>query len=1369
MALGSSWLDLVVGVDIHLHYVPMPGPVPTPLPQPFVGLVGDPVGAIVGEMQSAVFSLMTTGQVSLPTGPVLINGLPATTTSSVAKNRVMLLHLPMPPGTAHVKPPAGDATFPLGSLNVTFGGSSAVRGGEIAISCGDPPLPTSAVIPIPKGPPVMVGGAPGFNVGQAVTKWVMGRAIRTAWRGVGKLAKVAGRLSLARRRNLVSVNKATCTSDPIDVATGRVLTEATDFALPGRLPLTLTRNYSSAWGARDGVLGLGWSHSLDQALWFEPGLAVYRNAEGQEIVFDGSELEGVVPVGREVFEPISRNTLVRTRAGWKIVTAEGLIHQFARVAGETDERIAMSRIVRTTTRNEAVAIAYSYGPDGRLAEIEDCAGRIVKLEHESGRLARVLLPHPDVEGEWLPHAEYRYSAVGQLIEVRDAYGNPAKYDYDGGLLVQRTDRNGFSFYWCYDGRGAAARCVRTWGDGGIYNQKLDYDPANGITLLTDSYDNKTMYKMNALGAVIEVMDPLGGKTIKEYDDALQLVAETDPLGQVTRYDYGPRGQLNLTTLPDGSQIVQKYDPRFPELVKLVRNEAGFVWRYAYDQHGELLDVRGPEADVWCEYEWEEGSLKAVVDASGRAELVQRESSHSSVIVKLANGALIRRQHDRRGRLRVVTNPYGAREEIDYDLLDRLVEVLPPEGGRRCLRYDLEGNVLEAGDGVQNVRFTYAGSNKLSSREEGVGTDVATTATTRLVWGLEGEIREIRNERNHDHRFLYDSGLRLVGEVAFDLQETRYCRDKAGRIVKIEKLRARTHSKVTLDSLGRTTAVEHSDGTFAKFRHRRDGFLLEATNQSTTVTFDRDAIGRVVAERQADVEVTSRYSRGFRTAMESSQGAKLTITRDGFGNATVIAVGDLRDSSTSTIALEHDAAGFDKHRSLPGGVTEDWRRDGLGRPVQHTTRAPRDAWAQELSWRGDGLLATATDTRFGRAVYERDGRGRLMSEQIDGVTNFRRLDEVGNVYRTSDLSDRRYVRGGILRRDEETTFEFDSLGNLISKASPGGREWRYTWDGAGFLTQVASSDGRQISFAYDALGRRVRKKVGDVETTWIWDGDVVLHERRGPTTTTWYHEPETFTPLAKVEGDGATYSVVTDHLGTPTALYDAAGTLAWQMQLDLYGLPRLGDDNPDHSFCPWRWPGQYEDAETGLHYNRFRYYDPRLGEYISQDPLGLSASLAAYAYADPVESTDPLGLMSCPSPERGYVSGYRIAMERARAARRGDGAAAAEIRAARYLRDHGVNVHFQKAGLRRSKTGETADFLVDGDRGTGRGGRPYDVFSPEATKPDAVFRGIRNKDSQTTGVIVDFSRTPVKPEQLGNVMARLRGCNATNIQDVFYLP
>jgi RHS repeat-associated protein len=123
--------------------------------------------------------------------------------------------------------------------------------------------------------------------------------------------------------------------------------------------------------------------------------------------------------------------------------------------------------------------------------------------------------------------------------------------------------------------------------------------------------------------------------------------------------------------------------------------------------------------------------------------------------------------------------------------------------------------------------------------------------------------------------------------------------------------------------------------------------------------------------------------------------------------------------------------------------------------------------------------------------------------------------------------------------------------------------------------------------------------------------------------TWLFDPESFTPMGKLVGD-TRYSIITDHAGAPRAMYDAAGTEVWSATVDIYG--ELRDLRGDRHACPFRWQGQYEDAETGLYYNRYRYFDPRAGIYGSQDPLGLVAGLNAYRYVtDPAIWSDPLGL------------------------------------------------------------------------------------------------------------------------------------------------
>ena len=96
------------------------------------------------------------------------------------------------------------------------------------------------------------------------------------------------------------------------------------------------------------------------------------------------------------------------------------------------------------------------------------------------------------------------------------------------------------------------------------------------------------------------------------------------------------------------------------------------------------------------------------------------------------------------------------------------------------------------------------------------------------------------------------------------------------------------------------------------------------------------------------------------------------------------------------------------------------------------------------------------------------------------------------------------------------------------------------------------------------------------------------------------DENSFVPAAKLVGDKS-YSILTDHLGTPYEAYDENGEKVWARELDLYVNAIAGDS----SFIPFLYQGQYYDEEIGLAYNRFRYYNPETGAYISQDPIGLA--------------------------------------------------------------------------------------------------------------------------------------------------------------------
>ncbi|MDF0848007.1 RHS repeat protein, partial [Escherichia coli] len=99
----------------------------------------------------------------------------------------------------------------------------------------------------------------------------------------------------------------------------------------------------------------------------------------------------------------------------------------------------------------------------------------------------------------------------------------------------------------------------------------------------------------------------------------------------------------------------------------------------------------------------------------------------------------------------------------------------------------------------------------------------------------------------------------------------------------------------------------------------------------------------------------------------------------------------------------------------------------------------------------------------------------------------------------------------------------------------------------------------------------------------------------------------------------------DHRGLPLALISEDGNTAWSAEYDEWGN-QLNEENPHHLHQPYRLPGQQYDKESGLYYNRNRYYDPLQGRYITQDPIGLEGGWSLYAYPlNPVNGIDPLGL------------------------------------------------------------------------------------------------------------------------------------------------
>jgi RHS repeat-associated protein len=326
--------------------------------------------------------------------------------------------------------------------------------------------------------------------------------------------------------------------------------------------------------------------------------------------------------------------------------------------------------------------------------------------------------------------------------------------------------------------------------------------------------------------------------------------------------------------------------------------------------------------------------------------------------------------------------------------------------------------------------------------------------------------------------------------------------------------------------------------------------------------------------------------------------------------------------------------------------------------------------------GNGQIASA-DGASGTERFAYDAARNVVGTSAPAA----RAGYGGESYRATPVDSWTSTPGGVVKiargpQGERIRLMHDACGRLIERQidRDGFRpqRWTYTWDAndrlvtSSFLN--AGSESETWTFTYDPFGRRITKvrQMGRAEreranllwpqpegrtdtpavgTFFLWDGDQLTaeaplhlggHVEWGRATQWLYADEGSHTPIAKRMPDGTTLSIVADHLGTPKEMFDAKGTLVWAADHHVWGAvrtvrtsgalaPKPSQDPAEHH-CPFRFPGQYEDAETGLYYNRHRHYDPLTGQYASPDPIGLAGGDRPQGYVgNPGIWTDPLGL------------------------------------------------------------------------------------------------------------------------------------------------
>lgn len=831
------------------------------------------------------------------------------------------------------------------------------------------------------------------------------------------------------------------------------------------------------------------------------------------------------------------------------------------------------RTVRFAAANPvAHAVEVVQGEDRLVVERDD-AGAPVRLRWSTGGVpgaelvvstaaGRVTALAGPAEGA-APVLAFTHDERGHLGSVVNASGLPTTYAHDDdGRLTGWRDRNGVGYRYAYD---AAGRCVGTEGDRGFLNSRFSYTPVpagGSLTTYVNSLGHVSTYQLNGLHQVVREVDPFGAVTTFVRDRFDRVLSTTDPLRRSTSYEHDELGNLLRVTRPDGS-VVHVGTAGGRASVSVSDGER--TW--SGEEPGaadSARDGRVPGAGT------DDGERFRPAD---RARDVA------------AAGAVVTRT----GRL----------------------------GGTDRVRYDAEGNEVERTDAAGGLTRTERGAFDVVT-----ATVDENGARTTYEHDTELRLTAVTDPLGRRWAYRYDAAGRLEEETDFDGRTLRYGYDAAGQLVRsVDATGAVTEHRY--DLLGNEVERRDADGT-TTFTHDPLGRLLSAVGGGSTLVLERDDTGRVLTSTVDGRTTTFAYDDAAGTVHRRTPSGVESVWTYVAGRVVAL------ETAGRTTVVDHDLDGRVVTRSVDGTEVVRQTFDGVGRL---TGQEFPDGSTRRFEHRADGEVTAVRDSATGDREYDLDPTGRVLAVRGGAHEESYAYDAAGTLA-APDVSHRLDARGRVVVR----TVRDPRAGELT---------WHHTWDAHDRLVEVRTPDEQVWRYTYDPLGRRTAKErlaaagstvVERVEFTW--DGDLLAEQRWTDDgdrweVTTWQHDAggrlvaqvrdgSPADPAGTPRNSGSTWSsVVTDLLGTPSHLVDPAGRVASGATTRLWGAPRPGVGGPS---TPVRFPGQYRDEETGLHYNVFRYYDPERAAYLSQDPLGLLPAPNPVAYVrNPWSAADPLGL------------------------------------------------------------------------------------------------------------------------------------------------
>jgi RHS repeat-associated protein len=640
-----------------------------------------------------------------------------------------------------------------------------------------------------------------------------------------------------------------------------------------------------------------------------------------------------------------------------------------------------------------------------------------------------------------------------------------------------------------------------------------------------------------------------------------------------------------------------------------------VWENEFDSRGNLIKAKSPLGSSWS-FEYDDRGL----------------------LIKLINplGNTLRETYTNRCQEATLEDDCALLERFEYDIFGNRTVLVDGVGNRRLLTYDrlghltgfvhADGNVCRYECDALGNLVSYTDENGLitSYRYDPFGNLIAQTdptgRTIHIEYGAEDRISLVLNEKLERMEFGYDRAGNQNRIVFFDGRVEHYDYDRRGNVILIQNGNGE-RIQLEYDPVDNLVRKTYEDGSEVTFSYDLLGQMLSARNAASLVEFEYDADGRVIVERQNGHTLTLRYDpMGNRLRLQVDDRRVVTGQYDGRGRTI-----SLDDSTGQSYFFDYTPSNFLRSVTTVNGPNQVFAFDSLDRMIeQRITLNDREQIVRSYEYDPTNKLVRMLDSRRGVYSYRHDQADQLTEVRIgDATAETYEYDATGNVVAGNIINAVVIGAGNRLLEAKGLRYLYTANGELAAKQGRG-VSTSYEYDPEGLLTKVIDGSGKVTEYRYDSLSRRIAKIQDDRHIEYLWDDDKLLEETltEGPTIP-YTFVPGTYAPLGYLTGDGPHYSIF-NQLGTPMEFCDAQGNIVWMGEYTAFGELK----HETGSFVnPFRFQGQYYDAETEFSYSYFRYYCPALGRFSTQDPIHVrSGDVNFYRYApDPVNWIDPLGL------------------------------------------------------------------------------------------------------------------------------------------------